>query len=158
MVSTREPIQDDIERLALVLAMPHRDRRAVLREAIRRLASDDPIQDVKRVGRVLAAHYKDRDIARIDQTRTIKKGTIVKSHGKRVPTRSEYRKTTRGFRVQFSWRGKWYRKFFSDSKHGGPFGARSAARKWRNEAERSVGRNVTNVRVAVQTYTNGSER
>lgn len=151
----REPIDDDIDRLARVLDMPARDRKAVIREAIRRLASDDPVQDVKRVGRVLGTSYKDmneRDIARIDATRTVEAGDTYVSRGKTVVAKKTWTKTTRGFRVQFRHAGRMYWKFFSDSKHGGPFGARAAARKWRDETEREIGRNVTNVRVAVQTF------
>jgi hypothetical protein len=144
-----------IERIALILGMSAKDRLAVLNEVVRRLVADDPVVDIKKPGRIsqLATRRSDvneRAIFRVDQDRLIPRGTTYTCRGKQVTATKDSVKRMHGYNVQFIHHGQPYRKHFSDTKHGGPFGAKAAARKWRDETERSIGRNVITALVNIE--------
>lgn len=165
MTNTRDsgPLRSAIERLALVLNMTADNWTEVVVRATNELASEHPARVLKGVGTVIGPRklkdMNERAIARIDETRVVaRKGKRYTVRGRSCVATKDITKTTRGFRVQFRYLGVWHRKFFSDGAHSGPFGARAAARKWRDEEERRCGRNVVHETIAVRTWNPQSKR
>jgi len=155
-----DDVMGSIGRLGRVMGFMSRNPEDIINEAIRReLNRDGSVShepSAKKIGRVIGpalnVAQNERAIARVDRTAVIKKGTTYTSRGRRVIATKDIKKRTCGYRVQFKFRGKLYCKFFSDSGHSGPLGARAAARKWRDATERTIGRSVIRQNVYVRLF------
>src|SRR3954463_11592957 len=108
-----ERLANAIERLATILEIPFsHDWAGIVNTAIQRFVSDNPLREVRKVGRVLGdASIKvdgnERAIARVDQIRIIKQGTEYKYKGRMIVATKDIKKETHGWRVQFKHDGKW---------------------------------------------------